>query len=150
MIYPKFPKSGDVIGICAPSAGAGSKLDSFDLSLDTLHELGFETYETESVRADGCPSAPADQRGYEFNSLFADPDISMVMSASGGDYTMEMLPYIDRKLQAIYDTRDAIAFGRKGLLNVAAAGKFSSDRTIKQYAEEIWRVKPVTIPETEN
>jgi len=63
---------------------------------------------------------------------------------------LEMLPYIDRKLQAIYDTRDAIAFGRKGLLNVAAAGKFSSDRTIKQYAEEIWRVKPVTIPETEN
>jgi len=98
MIYPKFPKSGDVIGICAPSAGAGSKLDSFDLSLDTLHELGFETYETESVRADGCPSAPADQRGYEFNSLFADPDISMVMSASGGDYTMEMLPYIDQEL----------------------------------------------------
>jgi starch phosphorylase len=29
------------------------------------------------------------------------------------------------------------------LLNVATSGKFSSDRTIKEYAEEIWNVKAV-------
>lgn len=29
------------------------------------------------------------------------------------------------------------------ILNVASSGKFSSDRTIKQYAEEIWNVKPL-------
>ena len=97
MIYPKFPKSGDVIGICAPSAGVGGKLEFFDLSLSRLHELGFKTCETESVRAEDCPSAPAAQRGYEFNSLFADPDIPMVICASGGEYTMEMLPYIDQE-----------------------------------------------------
>lgn len=56
---------------------------------------------------------------------------------------LEMLPYIERKLQAIYDTRDPLAFGRKCLLNVAAAGKFSSDRTIRQYAEETWFIEPV-------
>ena len=27
--------------------------------------------------------------------------------------------------------------------NVASAGKFSSDRTIRQYADEIWHIKPV-------
>lgn len=102
MIYPEFPQSGDVIGICAPSAGVGSKLDSFDLSLETLNELDFDIYETESVRNDDCPSAPAEQRGYEFNSLFADPDISMVICASGGEYTMEMLPYIDQELVRAY------------------------------------------------
>ncbi len=34
---------------------------------------------------------------------------------------------------------------RKCILNVARAGIFSSDRTIKQYAEEIWRVKQTPV-----
>lgn len=98
MIYPEFLFENDVIGICAPSAGVGEKLDSFDMSVDVLHEIGLRTYETESVRNEGCPSAPAEVRGYEFNSLFADDDIKAVMSAAGGDYNIEMLPYIDQKL----------------------------------------------------
>jgi len=48
--------------------------------------------------------------------------------------------YVDAKLQANRDYRDRQAFGRKCLMNVASAGKFSSDRTIRQYAEEIWHV----------
>jgi len=27
-------------------------------------------------------------------------------------------------------------------MNIASAGKFSSDRTIRQYAEEIWHIEP--------
>ena len=53
---------------------------------------------------------------------------------------LEMLPYIDRKLTAIYDYRDRLAFGRKCLMNAASAGKFSSDRTIREYADEIWHI----------
>ena len=100
MIYPKFPEYNDVIGICAPSAGVGSKEDSFDLSLEVLSDEGFDIYETDSVRNDDVPSAPASVRGEEFNSLFADDDIAMVMSASGGDFNVEMLPYIDQELVA--------------------------------------------------
>ena len=48
--------------------------------------------------------------------------------------------YQTTKLQANRDTRDRMAFGRKCLVNVASAGKFSADRTIRQYAEEIWHV----------
>ena len=48
--------------------------------------------------------------------------------------------YQAAKLQANRDYRDRMAFGRKCLMNVASAGKFSSDRTIRQYAEEIWHV----------
>ena len=62
---------------------------------------------------------------------------------------LEMLPYVERKLQCIYDTQDKLAFGRKCLINVAAAGKFSSDRTIRQYAEEVWKIKPVEFPASE-
>ena len=48
--------------------------------------------------------------------------------------------YMEQKLQCNRDYRDRIAFSKKCLMNVASAGKFSSDRTIKQYAEEIWHV----------
>ncbi len=51
--------------------------------------------------------------------------------------------YIDTKLRAIYDTADAEAFARKCLNNVVSAGKFSSDRTIAQYAESIWHIEPI-------
>jgi len=95
MRYPKFLQEGDTIGIFAPSAGIGYKADSFDKSLDVLRDAGFQIYETESVRNDVMPSAPAIVRGVEFNSLSSDDGISMIMAAAGGEYCMEMLPYID-------------------------------------------------------
>ncbi len=55
---------------------------------------------------------------------------------------MDYQSYLDAKLQANRDYADRQNFGRKCLMNVASAGKFSSDRTIAQYAEEIWHIKP--------
>ena len=51
--------------------------------------------------------------------------------------------YLNAKLQVNRDYADRMAFGRKCLTNVASAAKFSSDRTIRQYAEEIWHIKPL-------
>ena len=49
--------------------------------------------------------------------------------------------YLETKKQAIRDAKaDPEAFARKCLMNVSSAGKFSSDRTIRQYAREIWNV----------
>ena len=49
--------------------------------------------------------------------------------------------YLETKLRAISDAgHDPMGFARKCLMNVATSGKFSSDRTIRQYAAEIWRV----------
>lgn len=48
--------------------------------------------------------------------------------------------YMEAKLRVNRDYQDRLTFARKCLINVASAGKFSSDRTIAQYAEEIWQV----------
>ena len=55
---------------------------------------------------------------------------------------LDYASYMDAKLQANRDYADRMGFGRKCLLNIASGAKFSSDRTIRQYAEEIWHVKP--------
>ena len=41
--------------------------------------------------------------------------------------------------------QDQQQWTKMSILNVANAGKFSTDRTIQQYADEIWNVKPVKI-----
>ena len=53
--------------------------------------------------------------------------------------------YVEAKLKANADYRDELGFARKCWLNMCSAGKFSSDRTIKDYAKNIWAVEPVTI-----
>ena len=47
--------------------------------------------------------------------------------------------YMDAKLKAIRATRDRTAFAKMCLHNIAGAGKFSSDRTIGEYWDELWR-----------
>ena len=51
----------------------------------------------------------------------------------------------DAQLTALY--ADSDEWARKAILNVAGSGKFSSDRTIAEYATEIWDVRPCPIPE---
>ena len=65
-----------------------------------------------------------------------------------GDHYMhlaDLVAYLeaDRKLCALYADRDAWA--RSAIVNVASSGKFSSDRTIAEYAADIWRVKPCPV-----
>ena len=50
----------------------------------------------------------------------------------------------DHNLCELYTDRDEWA--RKAILNIASSGKFSSDRTIAQYAAEIWNAKPCPVP----
>ena len=47
------------------------------------------------------------------------------------------------RVSNLYNKPDEWA--RKAILNVAGMGKFSSDRTIAQYAEKIWHIKPVLV-----
>jgi glycogen phosphorylase len=49
----------------------------------------------------------------------------------------------DRRLTGLYANPDAWA--RKAILNIASSGKFSSDRTIAEYAADIWNLKPCPV-----
>jgi starch phosphorylase len=65
-----------------------------------------------------------------------------------GDHYMhlaDLKSYLDadQRLCELYADRDGWA--RKAILNIAGSGKFSSDRTIAQYAAEIWNAKPCPV-----
>ena len=60
------------------------------------------------------------------------------------DWFMALLDiedYIEAKDRAIKDYGDRRAWAKKMLVNIAKSGYFSSDRTIEQYNEDIWKLK---------
>jgi starch phosphorylase len=72
------------------------------------------------------------------------------MLLTSGDHYMHLADlnsYLeaDERLRALY--ADPNEWARKAILNVAGSGKFSSDRTIAEYAAEIWKVQPCPVPE---
>ncbi|HEX6949503.1 MAG TPA: glycogen/starch/alpha-glucan phosphorylase, partial [Nitrospira sp.] len=67
---------------------------------------------------------------------------------TGGDHYMhlaDLTSYMnaDRELCTLYG--DSTGWARKAILNIAGSGKFSSDRTIAEYAAGIWNVKPCPV-----
>jgi starch phosphorylase len=67
---------------------------------------------------------------------------------TGGDHYMhlaDLSSYVnaDRELCHLYS--DSKQWAHKAILNIAGSGKFSSDRTIAEYAAAIWNVKPCPI-----
>jgi starch phosphorylase len=72
-----------------------------------------------------------------FNSLTYHGDKYLLLA----DYDA----YIAAQDRAAEAFKDKARWTRMSILNTARSGKFSSDRTIREYASEIWNVKPVTI-----
>ena len=54
---------------------------------------------------------------------------------------LDLQDYVDTKIKGNKDYQDRTAFGKKCLINIANAGMFSSDRTILEYAKDLWHVK---------
>ena len=53
--------------------------------------------------------------------------------------------YVECQQRVIKTWQDPEKWTRMSILNTAASGKFSSDRTIAEYARDIWKLKPVTV-----
>lgn len=54
---------------------------------------------------------------------------------------LDFADFLETKIKLNNDYRDRFAFAKKQWLNMCNAGKFSSDRTIKEYAKDIWKIK---------
>ncbi len=83
-----------------------------------------------------CPEDPA---------LF-EPVIDALLQK--GDYFMVMADYetyVSAQAKVEQEYRNQPEWNRKAILNVANIGKFSSDRTIMDYADEIWQTKPIEL-----
>jgi len=57
----------------------------------------------------------------------------------------DLMPYIDTQERVGATFRDRDGWTRMAILNVAGMGKFSSDRTVSEYAREIWGVRGSTL-----
>ena len=71
-------------------------------------------------------------------------------SITGSDYYLvanDFPSYVEaqEKVDATY--RDEAKWTRMSIMSVAGSGMFSSDRTIKEYAEDIWKVKACKVPQ---
>jgi glycogen phosphorylase len=53
--------------------------------------------------------------------------------------------YVDRQAEVSRAFLDQNNWTRKSILNVARMGRFSSDRSIREYSDKIWKVKPVRV-----
>ena len=98
MVFPKKLELNDIIGVTAPSAGISEeeKLLRLDAASRNIKKLGFKYLETESVRkCENGRSNSGKVRAKEFMELWKNPDVGAIIMATGGDFLVEMLEYMD-------------------------------------------------------
>lgn len=98
MIYPKFIKENSCIGVPAPSAGANCQ-ERINKSLNakkTLEGLSYKLLLSKNLlKCENGRSAPAKERAKEINDMFSNKEVDMILCAAGGEFLVEILPYID-------------------------------------------------------
>jgi starch phosphorylase len=55
--------------------------------------------------------------------------------------------FVDAQTAAAEAYLDVERWTRMSILNTAASGRFSTDRTMRDYNEDIWRLEPISLPE---
>jgi len=98
IIYPNEIKKGDTIGITATSSGSSEEADlkKLDNAYKNITNLGYKYIETDNVRKNSkLVSSEPEIRAKEFMNLWMNDNISWIAAVSGGEFLMEILPYLD-------------------------------------------------------
>lgn len=98
MIYPRFIDNGSTIGVIAPSGGAykDTKKNKFKNAKYNLEALGYNVVLSKNIfNSVKGRSSSAINRAKEVLEFFENKDIDLILCATGGDFLLEILPYID-------------------------------------------------------
>ena len=101
MQYPEFLKPGDTIGVTATSDGNQDEVRYSRLhqAICNFNQRGYQIVETPNVRTSyKGRSSDKKQRAKEFMELIQKPEINAIITARGGDFLLEILPYLDFKV----------------------------------------------------
>jgi starch phosphorylase len=138
-------------------------------NIEILEEVGRDNFFVFGLSADEIKSLRA--AGYDpFERYLKDPELKQVIDMIGkgafspsqpdlfqpivesllrhGDPYMLLADfplYVESQVRASETFKDGAKWARMSILNVARLGKFSSDRTVREYAELVWGVKPVRV-----
>lgn len=98
MIYPKFIKENDCIGVPAPSDGAYCEQDinRYKNAKTKLEELGYKINLSNNIfNSINGRSDNAISRAKELNEMFEETNINFILCAAGGEFLVEILPYVN-------------------------------------------------------
>ena len=101
MLIPEFLKQGDLIGVPAPSDGSNclEKEKRFLNAKKRLEDLGYQVKLSDNIfNSIKGRSSSAIKRANEINDMFKDKNIKIMLCAAGGDFLIEIMPYIDYNL----------------------------------------------------
>ena len=134
----------------------GANVEIHDVVGDTNSLIfGMTTPEVNQLKKNGYdPSVPYNNNHIiraavdGIRSEFGDRFNDIVMSLQTSDPYMVLADFADyattqQKASRLYD--DKKVWNKMSLVNIAKAGRFASDRSIKDYAETIWHAKPVIL-----
>ena len=100
MRYGRFLKENGTIGCCAPSLGItiSPYVERQANAIKKFNELGHKVVCSPSVyKMRQFASASAKRRADEFMQMYADENVDYIISAGGGEFMLEILPYINFK-----------------------------------------------------
>lgn len=124
IIYPEKIKPNDTIAITAVSMPAN--VEKIDLAIDNLKELELKVIETKNVRSYGIVSSEGKERAEELLELYKNPDVKYIIAARGGEFLMEMLPYLDEHKDIIKNNPKWFqGFSDPSLLNLYITTNFN-------------------------
>ncbi|MFM2419319.1 MAG: hypothetical protein RL385_4042, partial [Pseudomonadota bacterium] len=122
--------------------------------------FGLTTPQVQQVRADGYNPRALYQQQEELRetidllasgyfsrgdkSLF-EPIVERMLDRDDYMLVADFMSYIDAQDQVSAAYRDRPRWNRMSILNAARSGKFSSDRSIREYCDNIWHVNPVSV-----
>lgn len=125
IIYPEKLEKGDTIATTAVSATSNS--EKIDLAIENFKSFGLNVIETDNVRKDeGMVSSSGKERAEQLLELYKNSNVKYIIASRGGEFLMEMLPYLDEHEDVIRNNPKWFqGFSDPSLLNLYITTKFN-------------------------